>query len=384
MTVSCESVRSWLAAWIDGERTPLSPEDFERHLAECADCARAAREQRGFLRTVSTAYVPAPVPPSLQASIRRKAAWRRAFSQRVAPLVTAAAVAAAIALVVFTALRPAPVQAASLAEASAWAHEGLASGALPLDVEAAQRGGAVPVAHGARGLHRGAPEAGGLHARLQRRPGGPAGGGLRRGRELRAQRRARQPGHCPSARRGQPGECASDGAVPEHEVHHQHPARPPRHQLERGLAELRAGVERPRHGPRLLCRVSRGELGPEERRGLPRDALSPLSQAQSGRCSKRSRKAPDIRPMGPRRQRPRLPPRRIPTVTACSRAARWAGPRRSGSHRPRSGPRRTHPCSRWRPSCPSRVACRLSALPKATVSQVRLAPTGSAGSRGCG
>jgi len=135
MTVSCDSVRSWLAAWIDGERTPLSSEDFERHLAECADCAKAARDLRGFLRTVSSAYVPAPVPASLQASIR-KAAWRRSFSQRVAPLLAAGAVAAAIALVVFTALRPAPVQAASLAEASVWAHEGLASGVLPLDVEA--------------------------------------------------------------------------------------------------------------------------------------------------------------------------------------------------------------------------------------------------------
>ncbi|KFE70697.1 putative transmembrane anti-sigma factor [Hyalangium minutum] len=136
MTVSCESVRSWLPAWIDGERTPLSPEDFERHLAECADCVRAARDQRGFLRTVSSAYVPAPVPPSLQASIHRKVSWRRVFSQRVAPLVAAGAMAAAIALVVITALRPTPVQAASLAEASAWAHEGLASGALPLDVAA--------------------------------------------------------------------------------------------------------------------------------------------------------------------------------------------------------------------------------------------------------
>ncbi|HYH96162.1 anti-sigma factor family protein [Hyalangium sp.] len=135
MTVSCDSVRTWLSAWIDGERTPLSSEDFERHLAECSDCAKSARELRGFLRTVSSAYVPAPVPGALEASIR-KLAWRRSFSQRAAPLIAAGAVAAAIALVVFTALRPAPVQAASLADASAWAHEGLAGGVLPLDVEA--------------------------------------------------------------------------------------------------------------------------------------------------------------------------------------------------------------------------------------------------------
>jgi len=135
MTVSCDSVRSWLSAWIDGERTPLLPEEFERHLAECADCAKAERRLRGFLRTVSSAYVPAPVPASLQASIRR-AAWRRSFSQRAAPLLAVGAAAAAIALVIIVTLRPAPVQAASLAEAAAWAHEGLASGNLPLDVEA--------------------------------------------------------------------------------------------------------------------------------------------------------------------------------------------------------------------------------------------------------
>jgi anti-sigma factor RsiW len=134
MTVSCDNVRSWLSAWIDGERTPLSSEDFERHLAECPDCEKAARSLRGFLRTVSSAYVPAPVPSSLESTVRGMVR-RRSTLRRFAPVVAAMAAAAAVALVVFTLLRPAPVQAASLAEAAAWAHEGLASGVLPLDVE---------------------------------------------------------------------------------------------------------------------------------------------------------------------------------------------------------------------------------------------------------
>ncbi len=134
MTMSCDNVRSWLAAWIDGERTPLSSEDFERHLAECPDCAKVARNLRGFLRTVSSAYVPAAVPSSLEASIRSMAR-RRSALRRFAPVLAAMGAAAAVALVVFTLLRPAPVQAASLAEAAASAHEGLASGILPLDVE---------------------------------------------------------------------------------------------------------------------------------------------------------------------------------------------------------------------------------------------------------
>ncbi|WP_224241008.1 anti-sigma factor family protein [Hyalangium gracile] len=134
MTVSCDSVRNWLSAWIDGERTPLSSEDFERHLAECADCDKAARTLRGFLRTVASAYVPAAVPSSLEASVRG-VARRRSALRRFAPVIAAMSAAAAVALVVFTLLRPAPVQAASLAEAAAWAHEGLASGVLPLDVE---------------------------------------------------------------------------------------------------------------------------------------------------------------------------------------------------------------------------------------------------------
>jgi anti-sigma factor RsiW len=133
MTVSCENVRSWLAAWIDGERTPLSSEDFERHLAECPDCAKETRKLRGFLRTVSSAYVPAAVPNSLETSVRGLAR-RRSVLRRVAPVIAALGAAAAVALVVFTALRPAPVQAASLAEAAAWAHEGLSAGILPLDV----------------------------------------------------------------------------------------------------------------------------------------------------------------------------------------------------------------------------------------------------------
>ncbi|MBN1203932.1 MAG: zf-HC2 domain-containing protein [Myxococcaceae bacterium] len=136
MTVSCDNVRSWLSAWIDGERTPLSSEDFERHLAECEECAKSARTLRGFLRTVSSAYVPAEVPASLAASLQRMT--RRSSSQRRTHAIFAAtAAAAAVVLVVFTLLRPAPVQAASLAEAAASAHEGLVSGILPLDVTGA-------------------------------------------------------------------------------------------------------------------------------------------------------------------------------------------------------------------------------------------------------
>ncbi|WP_224370058.1 anti-sigma factor family protein [Hyalangium versicolor] len=134
MTASCDNVRSWLSAWTDGERTPLSSQDFERHFSECPDCAKAARSLRGFLRTVSSAYVPAPVPRALEASIRSMAG-RRGTVRRWAPVLAAMGAAAAVALVVFTLLRPAPVHAASLEEASAWAHEGLAAGVLPLDVE---------------------------------------------------------------------------------------------------------------------------------------------------------------------------------------------------------------------------------------------------------
>lgn len=135
MTVSCDNVRSWLSAWIDGERTPLSSKEFERHLAECADCAKAARSQRGFLRTVASAYVPAEVPASLEASVRNMARRRSPLRRVSSTLLAATAAAAAVALVAFTLLRPTPVHAASLAEASAWAHEGLVSGILPLDVK---------------------------------------------------------------------------------------------------------------------------------------------------------------------------------------------------------------------------------------------------------
>ncbi|PTL80971.1 anti-sigma factor [Vitiosangium sp. GDMCC 1.1324] len=131
MSPSCESVRTFLSAYLDGEATPLPRGDVERHLESCPACAREAEDLRNLRSVVRSAYVPAAVPAGLRRSVESLRADRRPRRRLVALGGALAALAAA--LVVFL-VPGSTAKASSLAEAAVLTHEGLEQGLLPLDV----------------------------------------------------------------------------------------------------------------------------------------------------------------------------------------------------------------------------------------------------------
>jgi anti-sigma factor RsiW len=56
MTPTCDAVRSYLAAHVDGEATPLGTEAMAAHLQGGEDCAAAAAELRAYREAMARAY----------------------------------------------------------------------------------------------------------------------------------------------------------------------------------------------------------------------------------------------------------------------------------------------------------------------------------------
>ena len=75
-------------AWLDGELTPAERAGAESHVAECAECAAAVAEARGFIAASSrilTALDSVPggvLPAASTASVPRPAAHRRFMMSR--------------------------------------------------------------------------------------------------------------------------------------------------------------------------------------------------------------------------------------------------------------------------------------------------------------
>lgn len=132
MNPSCESVRTFLSAYLDGETSPLAPGDVERHLASCEVCGREAEDLRRLLEEMRRVWVPTPVPVTLRRDVEALRGDRRSRRRRVAMWGGAVAALGAILLGVF--LPVAPAKASSLAEAAVRTHEGLEQGVLPLDI----------------------------------------------------------------------------------------------------------------------------------------------------------------------------------------------------------------------------------------------------------
>ena len=133
MMPSCEAVRSWLPAYLDGERGPLPAEAIEQHVARCAVCAAELSRQRRFSSAVQRAYRPEPVPPSLARAVRRPSGGR------VIRFAAAAVVMLASGLAVAQLLASSKADARSLPEAAVMVHEAVRSNAMPLDVVASDQ-----------------------------------------------------------------------------------------------------------------------------------------------------------------------------------------------------------------------------------------------------
>lgn len=101
--------------WIDGTLAEEELADFERHLAECAEC-RAELDACRRLRELGGADDPVPVPDGLDAAIRRRLAAVPGFAPaprrgvlRILPYFAGAvAAAAAVLLVVLPSPTPVP------------------------------------------------------------------------------------------------------------------------------------------------------------------------------------------------------------------------------------------------------------------------------------
>lgn len=114
------------AAYVLGALSPRERQEYEEHLHECPDCARAVRELAGIpgllvkvqddlVTSVVEREPRASLPPALLARARRE----RRRSKRTAFATIALAAAACVALVITLvfALRPAPVAAPAAAPA---------------------------------------------------------------------------------------------------------------------------------------------------------------------------------------------------------------------------------------------------------------------------
>lgn len=136
MNTSCESVRQWLPAFVDGEALPLGRAQLESHLAECAECARRVAALGGFVDGVARAHRARPLPERLRRELERtvRGGGVHDVRRRLVPVLAAAAVLLLITTVALAALRPSAARAATLPEAAVLGHEGVLQGSTPLDV----------------------------------------------------------------------------------------------------------------------------------------------------------------------------------------------------------------------------------------------------------
>jgi anti-sigma factor RsiW len=116
--VPCDTDRTWISAYLDGELAADDRQPLERHLASCAECAEELASLRGSLRLLRALLPeepPAELRPQIMAAIAamRPAPWNRlaALFQWPAPVarwsLAGAGLAAAV-VVGVTSYRPAP------------------------------------------------------------------------------------------------------------------------------------------------------------------------------------------------------------------------------------------------------------------------------------
>ena len=132
MSTSCESIRHWLSAFLDGEQFPIPRETFQRHLEACAPCRAEAERLSAFMVAVRSAHRTAEPPLGLEAAIARLRV--RPPSRRALMVAAAVALAVLPGPLAVLLLRPSPAQAAPLPEVAVLAHEGVQAGSLSLDV----------------------------------------------------------------------------------------------------------------------------------------------------------------------------------------------------------------------------------------------------------
>jgi anti-sigma factor RsiW len=131
MTPTCDAVRSYLAAHVDGEATPLGTEAMAAHLQGCEDCAAAAAELRAYREAMARAYRQAAAPRSLARALRREARRDSTAARWMAASAAAVLlVAGAGGMLLASQRRVLP----TLAQVAVVHHDAFASARAPLDV----------------------------------------------------------------------------------------------------------------------------------------------------------------------------------------------------------------------------------------------------------
>jgi anti-sigma factor RsiW len=133
MTLTCDAVRSHLAAHVDGEATPLSPEAIVGHLAACEGCAAIVAELGAYRAAMARCYGTAPAPPALAGALRRRVRRGRSGRWWMAGVAAAALFLAAGGASLLLAISPSE-RFHTLADATVLHHDAFAAARAPLDL----------------------------------------------------------------------------------------------------------------------------------------------------------------------------------------------------------------------------------------------------------
>lgn len=131
--MECETIQPFLPAYGDNELSVEGALEVERHLQVCAQCRALLEERRRFTEAVRTLYPRAPLPPGLEARVRRILVPPPARRYWVSALALAASVAVMLATWSFV-RRGHPVLPAAVV-AAAQVHRGVLAHEIPLAVQ---------------------------------------------------------------------------------------------------------------------------------------------------------------------------------------------------------------------------------------------------------
>jgi anti-sigma factor RsiW len=135
--MKCSEIRPRIALYIDREVTGAEALEFEAHLTECAECRREYDEMRGTVDAVRGATPLYDAAEKSYAAVRGMVAgWER--RQRLRRWATAAALAAAVAVLIALAIPRFSTGRSEYEQFAARAHRNFANGAFPLDVSSSQ------------------------------------------------------------------------------------------------------------------------------------------------------------------------------------------------------------------------------------------------------
>ncbi len=132
MTPTCDGIRSYLAAHVDGEATPLGAEATAAHLAGCEGCAAIAAELRAYREAMARSYRPGSAPPSLTEGLRRRIRGGRRARWWMAGAAAATLLLAALGATVLGAGSGERLR--TLADVTVVHHDAFAAARTPLDV----------------------------------------------------------------------------------------------------------------------------------------------------------------------------------------------------------------------------------------------------------